>query len=245
MSTPSLRALHDGPGLLVLPNAWDAASARVFEAAGFPAIATTSSGVAQSLGFADGENAPVDGMLAAVRRIVAAVAVPVTADMEGGYGLPPAEFAARVADTGAAGLNFEDTDHRAGGTAPLWDADKQAARIAAIKAAAPDLFLNARVDVHVRQAGPLEEALRRARLYRDAGADGVYPIAVDDEETISAFVAAVDAPVNVLSRPGAPPLARLAELGVRRVTFGGGLMRAAMVRTKERADEIRAELDGM
>src|SRR5947207_6173749 len=148
MPASTMAELHRGPGLLVLPNAWDAASARVFEAAGFPAIATTSSGVAQALGFADGENAPVDEMLAAVRRIVAAVAVPVTADMEGGYGLPPAEFAARVADTGAAGLNFEDPDHRAGGTAPLWDGDEHSTRLAAIKAAAPELFLNARVDVH-------------------------------------------------------------------------------------------------
>ena len=125
----ALRRLHAGPDMLVLPNAWDAASARVVEKAGFPAIATTSAGVALALGYADGQKAPIDEMVAAARRIVQSVSVPVTVDFEAGYGLAPSEIVERLAGTGAVGLNFEDTDHGAGG---LVDAGMQAGKVAAL-----------------------------------------------------------------------------------------------------------------
>ncbi len=225
-----LRSLHIPGRPLVLPNAWDAASARAVEAAGFRAVATASAAIAASLGYRDGEGTPVDAMFAAVARVVGAVAVPVTADMEAGYGLPAAELADRLLATGAVGCNLEDTDHRTGG---LVDAELQAIRIAELRGAAGvPIVINARVDVHVRNAGPpehrLSEAIRRARLYLAAGADCVYPIGVADEPTIAALVAGVGGPVNIYAQPSAPQLARLAQLGVARVSYGPWLHRLAM-----------------
>jgi 2-methylisocitrate lyase-like PEP mutase family enzyme len=229
MSAAALRALHVAGDPLILPNAWDAGTARLVEEAGFPAVATTSSGVADALGYADGEQTPVDEMLAAVARVARAVAVPVTADMEAGYGLPDAELAARVGDAGAVGLNLEDTDHAH--HPALVPAERHAARIARIKDAA-DLVVNARVDVHLR-GGETREALERARRYRDAGADCVYPIGIADEATIAAFCA-LGFPVNVLLRPGAPPIERLAELGVARISLGGFLHAEMAAALRER-----------
>jgi len=240
-----LRELHDGPGVLVLPNAWDAASAEAFEAAGFAAIATTSGGVVESLGHRDGEQAPVEEVLAAVARICGAVSVPVTADLEGGYGLDPDELVEGLLGAGAVGLNLEDTDHH--GPGPLVDAEVQAERLAAVKEAAlrrgVDVVLNARVDVHVRQFGPekgrLAEAVRRGRRYREAGADCLYPITVADEPTIGALVEDTGAPINILLRSGAPPVSRLAGLGVARATFGSGLMRTALRAARTLAEDAR------
>ena len=215
MSAAALRALHVPGEPLILPNAWDAATARAVAAAGFPAVATTSSGVAESLGYEDGEETPADEMLAAVRRIARVVDVPVTADLEGGYGLDPADLAQRAVAAGAAGLNFEDTDHA---SAPrLHDIAAQAGRIAALKAA-QDLVVNARIDVFFC-GGPVAEGLERARAYADAGADCVYPIGITDEATIAAFVE-LGTPVNVVLSPAAPPIERLAELGVARISLG-------------------------
>jgi 2-methylisocitrate lyase-like PEP mutase family enzyme len=242
----TLRSLHDGPGLLVLPNAWDAATARLVEAAGFAAIATTSGGVAQSLGFADHEGAPAEEMLAAAARIVAAVSVPVTVDFEAGYGLVPQEVVERLVGIGAAGYNYEDTDHRGGGLVP---AEQQAERIAALKsagrAAGADLVLNARVDVFIQRAGTAEEqlaeGLRRARLYRDAGADCIYPILLSDETAIAAIVEAVGT-VNINLRRGGPvTLERAAALGVRRVSYATSLFREAMTNLEQTLGEIRGE----
>jgi 2-methylisocitrate lyase-like PEP mutase family enzyme len=215
MSAEALRALHVPGDPLILPNAWDAGTARLVAAAGFPAVATTSSGVADSLGYADGELTPVEEMLAAVARVARAVEVPVTADMEAGYGLERGELARRLAATGAAGLNLEDTDHA--NKPALVPLEQQLAGIAAVKAGA-DLVVNARVDVHLR-GGSTDDALRRARAYREAGADCIYPIGVIDEATISRFVDECEV-VNVLLRPGAPPIDRLAELGVARISLG-------------------------
>ena len=233
MSAAALRALHVPGDPLVLPNAWDAGTARLVEQAGYPAVATTSSGVAVALGYADGQRTPVEEMLAAVARVTRAVEVPVTADMEGGYGLEPDELAQRLSETGAVGLNLEDTDHA--NYPALLPAGVQAARIAAVKAAG-ELVLNARVDVHLR-GGETAEALERAAAYRDAGADCVYPIGVGDEEVISRFVD-LGVPVNVLLRPGAPSIERLAGLGVARVSLGG-LLHHAM------EDALRAQLDDL
>lgn len=230
-----LRALHHTGTPLVLPNAWDVASAKAFAKAGYPAIATTSGGVATSLGWKDGEDIPPEEMFAAVARIARAVDVPVTADLEAGYGLAPRELVERIVEAGAAGCNIEDSDHRNGG---LVDAEAQAERLAAIveaaRAAGAPLVLNARVDTFLPRPGALPpgealaEGIRRGRLYRDAGADCLYPIFLADDAAISAFVCETGAPVNVFYREGVPQLARLAEIGVGRVTFGTGLHRAAI-----------------
>ena len=240
-----LRVLHAEPGVLVLPNAWDAASARIFEQAGFAAIATSSGGVVESLGFKDGEQAPVEEVLAALRRICDAVSVPVTADLEGGYGLEPDDLVDGLLGAGAVGLNLEDTDHR--GPGPLVDVEVQAGRLAGVKEAARrrgvDVVLNARVDVHVRQVGPeeerLPEAVRRGRRYREAGADCLYPITVADEPTIRALVEDTGAPINILLRPGVPPVSHLAALGVARAPFGSGLMRTALRAARTAAQDAR------
>ncbi|GAA0372943.1 isocitrate lyase/phosphoenolpyruvate mutase family protein [Actinoallomurus spadix] len=248
-----LRALHenhpDERGLpLILPNAWDAASARVLVDAGFAAIATASHAVSASLGYGDGETAPYAEMFAAAGRVTRAVDVPVSVDAEAGYGLPPAELAARLREAGAAGCNLEDTAHGAPGAGPaLADVAAQAGRIAALRDADRELFINARVDVYVPGALPgasdaerLEDAVGRARAYLDAGADGVFVIAVSDETTIGKLAGRIPAPLNVLYRPGMPSLARLGELGVRRVTFGPGLQRVTLTLLARLAGELHA-----
>ncbi|MFJ9578685.1 isocitrate lyase/phosphoenolpyruvate mutase family protein [Streptomyces sp. NPDC101191] len=217
-----LRALHDtrpGARPLVLPGPWDAATARVFEEAGFPALATPSAGIAAALGHADGHT-PADEMFAAVARIVRAVSVPVTADLEDGYGLPAKELVARVLETGAAGLNLEDS---ARGTRRLRDPREHAERIAAVREeAGRALFVNARVDTYLH-GGTAEEAAERARLYVAAGADCVFPILAPAAELPRLRAAGVEGPLNFLARPGDPPHAELGRLGATRITFGHGL----------------------
>jgi 2-methylisocitrate lyase-like PEP mutase family enzyme len=235
-----LRALHRPGDPLLLVNAWDPPSARRLARDGYPAIATTSAGVAEALGYEDGNVTPADEMLAAVARIASVVDVPVTADLEAGYGLEPPELVQGLLDAGAVGLNYEDTDHEHGG---LGDAERQAERLAAIKeagrAAGVDVVLNARVDVFLHD-GELDEAVRRGRLYARAGADCVYPIGVRGRESIRRLVDEVGAPVNVLIMPGGLTLAQLAELGVARASFGSGLMRTAMEAAAEQASAYRA-----
>ena len=235
----ALRALHVPGDPLILPNAWDAHTARLVEQAGFAAVATTSSGMADALGYGDGERTPAGEMLAAVARVARAVDLPVSADMEAGYGLDGGELARRVVAAGAVGLNLEDSDHA--NFPALVPADRHAARIAAIRQAG-DLVLNARIDVHLR-GGDTQQALDRARRYHDAGADCVYPIGVADEPTIAAFVE-LGMPVNVLLRPGAPPIERLAELGVARISLGHYLhvemTEALIARLSELRDAWRA-----
>ncbi|MBI4498255.1 MAG: isocitrate lyase/phosphoenolpyruvate mutase family protein [Chloroflexi bacterium] len=244
------RDLHAGPGILVMANAWDAASAQRFEAAGFPAIATTSGGVAGALGYADHEAAPAEEMLAAAARIVRAVSVPVTVDFEAGYRLPPAEIARRLIDIGAVGLNLEDTDHH--GTVGLVPAEVQAERLAAVKAEARalgiDLFLNARVDVFIRREGSMEtqvaEGLRRARIYREAGADCIYPIILSDPTAIRALVDAVQV-INVTVRRGGPiSVIAAAQAGARRVTYATSIFRETMAALDEIATDIRTSIPG-
>lgn len=244
----AFRALHAGPDMLVMPNAWDAASAQRIEAASFPAIATTSGGQAAALGYADHEHAPVDEMLAAAARISRAVSVPVTVDFEAGYQLPPAEIARRLIDAGVVGMNLEDSDHH--GSPGLTPPEVQAERLAAVKAAARalgvDLVLNARVDVFIRSEGTpesqLEEALRRARIYREAGADCIYPIILSDTGMIRALVEAVEV-VNVTVRRGGPlSLATAAECGARRATYATSVFRETMAALDAIAADIHSAL---
>jgi 2-methylisocitrate lyase-like PEP mutase family enzyme len=234
VSAAALRALHVPGTPLILPNAWDAGSAKLVTGAGFPVVATTSSGVAEALGFEDGEDAPVEQVLGVVASMARAVDVPVTADMESGYGLAPAELAAALVEAGGAGLNYEDTDHAR--HPALRPVAEQAARIAAVKAAG-DLVLNARIDVHIRGL-TVEEGLERARAYLDAGADCVYPIGVTDPAAIERYVGLGGA-VNVLLSPDQLPVDRLAALGVARISLGHFLHAAAMDAAQERLVSLR------
>jgi len=225
-----LRSLHVPGTPLVLPNAWDAASARAVVAAGFPVVATTSGGVAATLGYEDEERAPAEEMLAAGGRIARSVEVPVTIDAEAGYGLSPGDLVDALLRSGAAGCNLEDTDHATG---HLVATDSHASRLAEVRAAADErgygLVVNARIDVFLSERGAhtdrelMDEAVARARAYRASGADCVYPIFLSDAHAIAAFVEAVEAPVNVLARPQAPPTARLAEMGVARISYGSSV----------------------
>ncbi|WP_175411687.1 isocitrate lyase/phosphoenolpyruvate mutase family protein [Streptomyces sp. TRM64462] len=232
----AFRALHRGRAPqdpLVLPGPWDAASARVFAEAGFPALATPSAGVAASLGYEDGATPP-DEMFAAITRIVRAVDVPVSADIESGYGLPPKELVARVLDTGAVGVNLEDSEAGA-----LLPAEAQAARLAEVRAEAGDrLFLNARVDTYVRGVPDPEETIRRARLYVAAGADCVYPIFAPPDH-LPLLAAEIEAPLNAHALPdGGPPIPELGRLGATRITFGPGLHRRTMAALREIATSL-------
>lgn len=240
-----LRQLHHADAPLILPNAWDVASARAIVLGGAPAVATTSSGVAESLGHRDGELAPPGDMFAALARIAGAVEVPVSGDVEAGYGLAPADLVERVLAAGAVGINYEDTD-RSAPQATLVDSARQAERIGRLRAAALDagvrLVINARIDVYLRGTGTLEErtdeAIRRGRAYLDAGADCVYPIMLTDGRQIARLVDALSAPVNVILRPGSPSVDELARMGVRRISVGGGLAHRIDVEIERMAREL-------
>ncbi len=220
-----LRALLLADELLVLANVWDVSSAQLVAGQGHPALATASAAVTASLGYPDDDTIPPGEMFAAVRRIASAVDLPVTVDLEAGYGLEPAELVAGLLGAGGVGMNLEDTEHH--GDGEFVDADAQGARLAAVKdagrAAGTDVVLNARVDTP-----DIGEALRRARLYVEAGADCVYPINLSEPEDIRSFVTDLGAPVNVLVRPGSPTFAELQSWGVARVSFGPGLQRVAL-----------------
>ena len=226
--------------MLVLPNAWDAGSARIFVEAGFPALATTSAGVAYSLGYPDGEQIIREEMLAAVERITRRVAVPVTADMEAGYGRTPdavAETMGRVLAAGAVGMNLEDRIHGEG----LLDFDLAVNRVRAVRSAADHsgvpLVLNARTDAFSPNMGGFAEAVRRGNAFREAGADSVFLPFVGDRDTIEKLVKEIPAPLNILGAPNAPTLRELASLGVRRVTFGSAPMRATLGLVRRMARE--------
>jgi 2-methylisocitrate lyase-like PEP mutase family enzyme len=219
-----------------MPNAWDVASARLFEEAGVRAIATTSSGISVSHGFPDGQNIPADEMIAEVARIARAVRVPVTADLESGYD-DPARTARKAIEAGAVGINFEDTEGHS-----LIPVERQQDAIRAIRAAAPGLFVNARVDVYLGQFGDpasrFGETVKRAIAYVDAGADGIFVPGIVYEPTIADLVRAIPAPLNILVGPGAPSIQRLEELGVRRVTCGSALSRVAWSAARAAALEM-------
>ncbi|WP_098247463.1 isocitrate lyase/PEP mutase family protein [Streptomyces formicae] len=235
----TLRALHHdrAPGdPLVLPGPWDAASARVFEEAGSPALATPSAGIALSLGYEDGQ-VPPDEMFAAVARITRAVSVPVTMDAEAGYGLGAGELVDRLLEAGAVGCNLEDSSGGKGAEA-LRDPREQADWLAEVREAAGErLVINARVDTFVRGVTDPERAVERARLYVAAGADCVYPI-LAPVEAIPVLRAGIEGPLNVVARPGGPSLRELGELGATRITFGPGLLHRTMSALRGIADEL-------
>ena len=244
----AFRAMHRSGKILVLPNAWDVASARVFEEAGYGAMATTSAGVAFSLGHPDGQKVSREEMLARIGRIARAVKVPVTADVESGYGPRPEDAfrtAREVVEAGAVGMNLEDASEDA--SKPLIELSLQLEKIRAVREAALKagvlLVLNARTDVYLAEVGAVEsrydETLRRALAFRDAGADCIFVPGLRDAETIGRLVRDVKCPVNILVGPGWPTIAELEQLGVARVTVGSAAMRATLGLLKRIAVELR------
>jgi 2-methylisocitrate lyase-like PEP mutase family enzyme len=248
------RAMHYGPGLLLLPNAWDAISARIIVGAGFHAIATTSGGVAWALGYPDGEAAPWDEVVAATARIARCVAVPVTADIESGYGETPEAVGRSIADiigAGAVGVNLEDglrPDKVAAGGRPIRGLADSVARIRAARAAADEagvpIVINARIDLYIKNIGDeqsrFDEAVERGRAYLAAGADCVYPIALRDAATIGRLVKTLEAPVNIMVRAGLPNVAELEALGVARASTATALPLMAMGLIRQVAEQLRA-----
>lgn len=241
------RKMHDGPDVLILTNAWDAASALILEGAGVEAIATTSSGIAGSLGYPDGQYISREEMAEAVSRIARVVSVPVTADMERGYGLTEEAAATTVRaviKAGAIGLNLEDASGDA--SRPLVDAELHASRLRAARQAADSegvaVVINARTDVYLKSVGEpssrLSEAIRRGNLYLEAGADCVFVPGVVDVATIGTLCREIKGPVNILAIKGVPPIPELGRLGVSRVSVGSGLMRAAMTLVRRAATEL-------
>lgn len=241
------RQLHHQSSLLVLPNVWDAASARIFERAGFRAIATTSSGVAASLGYRDGQHISLDMLLETLTRITRVVDCPVTADVEAGYGSSIEEVVQTikaVIATGVVGINIEDSLKQQ--EKALADVSYQVELIKALREVARVLdvpfVINARVDVFLlaigEPEGRFEHAVQRANAYLEAGADCIYPIGTLRNEEIARLVKAINGPINILGGSPAPTLPELAQLGVARVSLAGGLMRSTLGHLQTIAQEL-------
>ncbi len=261
----ALREMHRPGAPVLLPNAWDVPSA-LLVAARFAVVATSSAAVARSLGYEDGQAAPVGEMMAAAGRIAAAVDVPVTVDAEAGYGLAPAELVERLLEAGVAGCNLEDTDYEHGGLVDVQaQCDFLAGVVAAGAAAGVPLVVNARVDVFLRAAARggnneagngdaagsgsgdqaadvVAEAISRGRRYLAAGADCVYPITAAGDDVIGRLTDGMGGPVNILYRPGVSGLMRLAELGVARISLGSGLHSAMCAWLQETLEELAVGL---
>jgi 2-methylisocitrate lyase-like PEP mutase family enzyme len=244
------RKLHLGPRILILPNAWDVASARILEELGYPAIATTSAGVAFSLGYPDGQRVSRDQMLEAVARIARGVRVPVTADMESGYGMTVKEMgetAKALIAAGAIGLNLEDVtgDEDTSHVALNLQVEKIGAIVEVSKSLGVPLVLNARTDVYLMPIGPaesrFERTVERLRAYRRAGADCLFAPGVQDRETIAKLVAAIKAPLNILLSATCPTIRELETMGVARVSAGSSVMRATLGLLRRVGKELMEE----
>lgn len=240
------RELHHRKGILILPNAWDVPSARVFEDSGFPAVATSSAGMMVSLGYSDGEMIAREEFLAAVRRIVKALSVPLSVDAVAGFGDTPQDVASTVRgiiEAGGIGVNIEDFGHDTKEMKPI---ESQVEILKAIRKVGESLevpiVINARTDALRYASGGEEarfkEAVSRAIAYRDAGADCVYPMGLVDHDSIFTFVKELDLPVNVMIRKGLPPIKELEKLGVARVSFGPAASYAAMGLLKRISKEV-------
>ena len=248
----TLRALHQGPDILILANTSDAATSRIIVEAGYTAVATSSAGIAWAQGYPDGEEISREEMLQVVRRIVQSVDVPVTADMEAGYGAQPEDVAATIRatlDAGAVGLNLEDSNPKEDGH-PLFDFKHSVDRIAAGRAASDEfgipIVINARCDSFAgRSPGTGEwnqamaEASARGNAYLEAGADCVFVPFVRDAETITTLVREIDGPVNSLSGAPSPTIPELRDIGVRRISVGGLITLAAATLFRNAAEELR------
>lgn len=241
------RSLHTGSPILVLPNAWDAASACILEQAGFAAIATTSSGVAAALGYPDGQRISRDMLIESTARIVRAVDCPVSVDIEAGFGEGIEEVLQTIRailEVGAVGINIEDT--RKGEDTSLINSTVQVELIQAVRQFGTEmdvpLVINARTDVFLLGKGDpashRDEAVRRANAYHQAGADSLFPIGVSDANIIASLAQGIDGPINILAGPATPSIPELAKLGVARISFGSGLMRATLGHLRRVAQEL-------
>jgi 2-methylisocitrate lyase-like PEP mutase family enzyme len=247
MKADAFRAMHQAPPILLLPNAWDAVSARLFVKAGARAIATTSAGVAATLGYPDGEKVPRDEMLEVVGRIARVVDVPVTADIEAGYADSPddlTETIRAVIDAGAIGFNLEDATGDS--SLPLYEFEEQIARIRAARQAGERagvrVVINARTDVYLAKVGEparrFAETVRRVNAYREAGADCLFVPGVTDLATLTELVRKISGPLNVLAGPGMPSTGELEHIGVARLSVGSAIMRATLATARDAANEL-------
>jgi len=247
----TFKSLHKPGDPIILYNIWDAGSAKAVAKAGAKALATGSAPVAMAQGFADGENIPLDLALANIERIINAVELPVSMDLEGGYGANAAIIENTVSNavaTGIVGFNFED---QIVGGEGLYDITKQVERVAAARKAAnstgnapfvnarTDIFLKAKPDTH--NQAMLDEAIERAKAYEQAGADGFFAPGLADEKLIATLCEKVALPVNIIALPGVPPNDRLAELGVARISYGPVPYRKILKTLTEWATEVHAE----
>jgi 2-methylisocitrate lyase-like PEP mutase family enzyme len=243
----AFRSMHHAPPLLILPNAWDAVTARLFVKAGARAIATTSAGIAATLGYADGQNVPRELMVEAIARIARVVDVPVTADIESGYADSSkgvGESIRAVIKAGAVGVNLEDSTGDP--SQPLFALEQQIERIQAAREAADNadvpVVINARTDVYLANVGDvasrLAETLRRLNAYREAGADCLFVPGVTDTPTLTQLVHSVPGPLNVLAGPGMPLVADLQRVGIARLSVGSAIMRATLALARDAADEL-------
>lgn len=243
----AFRTMHHAPPLLILPNAWDAVTARLFVKAGARAIATTSAGMAATLGYADGQQVPRESMMEAIARIARVVDVPVTADIESGYAASPKDLGDSirvVINAGAIGFNLEDATGDF--SQPLFAVEQQTERIRAAREAADNmnvcLVINARTDVYLAKVGEpanrLAETVRRLNAYREAGADCLFVPGVTDIPTLTQLVRSVPGPLNVLAGPGMPPVADLQRIGIARLSVGSAIMRATLALARDAADEL-------
>jgi 2-methylisocitrate lyase-like PEP mutase family enzyme len=243
------RLMHHGKHMLVLPNAWDVPSSRLFEEVGFPAVATSSAGMMVSLGYQDGETIPRQEYIEAVRRIGKAVSVPFSVDVVAGFGRTPKEVSETVQEVvhaGAVGINIEDFDHA---TKKLFSADAQVEKLYEIMTIAEKLgipiVLNARTDAFKYAEGDEEdrfnEAIERGKMYREAGADCVYPMGLTLKNHIKKYINSVNSPVNVMVRKGLPSISELEEIGVARLSFGPSASYAVMGFLKRVCQEILAQ----
>jgi 2-methylisocitrate lyase-like PEP mutase family enzyme len=243
----AFRNMHHAPPMLILPNAWDAVTARLFVKAGARAIATTSAGIAATLGYADGQNVPWELMVEAFARIARVVDVPVTADIESGYADSSkgvGESIRAVIKAGAVGVNLEDSTGDP--SQPLFALEQQIERIQAAREAADNanvpVVINARTDVYLANVGDVAsrfgETLRRLNAYREAGTDCLFVPGVTDIPTLTQLVHSVPGPLNVLAGPGMPLVADLQRIGIARLSVGSGIMRATLAVARDAAEDL-------
>jgi 2-methylisocitrate lyase-like PEP mutase family enzyme len=243
----AFRNMHHAPPLLILPNAWDAVTARLFVKAGARAMATSSAGIAATLGYADGQNVPRELMMEAIARIARVVDVPVTADIESGYADSSkgvGESIRAVIKAGAVGVNLEDSTGDP--SQPLFALEQQIERIQVAREAADNadvpVVINARTDVYLAKVGDVAsrfaETLRRLNAYREAGADCLFVPGVTDMPTLTKLVHSVPGPLNVLAGPGMPLVADLQRVGIARLSVGSAIMRATLALARDAADEL-------
>lgn len=247
------KELHQNDKMLVLPNVWDPLSAILLENIGYKAVATASASIALSNGFPDGEKLPFKEVLRILAKIVNSVSIPVSADIEGGYANNNStlkENIKQLIDTGIAGINIEDSNHFGDGLISIKD---QCGKIALIKETAAkqgsDLFINARADVNLRPGAltaseKLSELIKRGKAYRDAGADGFYPMILKDKDGIEEIINEVELPVNILLIPGIPELEILQKMGLARLSLGPGLLKIAVNAMKNISEKL-LNLEGM